>query len=212
MRFEFMELQNTTSYPTELPLPLPIEEPSPIIELPRSLFVREIIETLLLMFFIIWTVNTLTGRYRVEGHSMDPTMQEGEYLIINKMSYYLGVPERGEIIVFAYPRDPSREFIKRVIGVPGDVIEINDTQVLVNGQVIDEPYIMEPSRIKGSWTVPAESLFVMGDNRNNSSDSRTWSFLPYELIVGRAGVIYWPLNEWGLVPHTEHFAPIVPTY
>ncbi|MDT8306717.1 MAG: signal peptidase I [Anaerolineae bacterium] len=174
---------------------------------PTSVVVREIIETLLLTLFIFWLVNTATGRYRVQGHSMMPTLEEGEYLIINKLSYYLSEPQRGDIVVLHYPRDRTKEYIKRVIGLPGDRVEIANGQVRVNGVVLDEPYLAaNPIYGTQSWTVPADSYFVMGDNRNNSSDSRDWSFLPRSDIVGKAAVIYWGIDDWGLVPHYAHSA------
>lgn len=172
---------------------------------PTSIVVREIAETLLLTLFIFWIVNTATGRYRVQGHSMLPTLHEGEYLIINKLSYTFDEPRRGDIIVLHFPRDRSREYIKRVIGVPGDHIEIREGTVLVNGVPLDEPYINGTAAYRSaSWTVPQGQYFVMGDNRNNSSDSRSWSFLPRADIVGKAWLIYWEIEDWGLVPHFRH--------
>jgi len=171
---------------------------------PRELLIREIIETLLLTMFIFWIVNTATGRFRIEGYSMLPSLEEGEYVIIDKLSYYLDDPERGDIIVLQFPNDRSRDFIKRVIGIPGDHIEIGDSQVRINGTLIDEPYINAEPAYSGSWDVPADSYFVLGDNRNNSSDSHNWSFLPREDVVGKAWIIYWGPENWGLVPHYEH--------
>jgi len=171
---------------------------------PRELLIREIIETLLLTMFIFWIVNTATGRFRIEGYSMLPSLEEGEYVIIDKLSYYLDDPERGDIIVLQFPNDRSRDFIKRVIGIPGDHIDIGDNQVRINGTLIDEPYINAEPAYSGSWDVPADSYFVLGDNRNNSSDSHNWSFLPREDVVGKAWIIYWGPENWGLVPHYEH--------
>ena len=175
-------------------------DPTPIPQ-PSSLIAREIIETFLLTLLIFWAVNTMTGRFRIEGSSMMPTMQEGEYVLINKLAYYLDEPERGDIIVLRYPRDPSRDFIKRVMGLPGDVIEIENEQVTINGQVIDEPYIESEPRYNGSWTVPDDQFFVLGDNRNNSSDSHTWGFLPRDHIVGKGWVVYWPAEKMERIPH-----------
>jgi len=171
---------------------------------PTELVVREIVETLLLTFFIFWIVNTATGRFRIEGHSMMPTLQEGEYVIINKLAYYFDEPERGDIIVLHFPNDRSRDFIKRVIGLPGDEIEVGSREVRVNGVLLQEPYINAPPEYSGQWVVPEGKYFVLGDNRNNSSDSYTWSFLPRGDIVGKAWVIYWQPSNWGLVPHYRH--------
>lgn len=172
---------------------------------PTGVILREIVETLLLTLFIFWIVNTATGRYRVQGHSMMPTLKEGEYLIVNKLSYYLEEPERGDIVVLHYPRDRSREYIKRIIGLPGDRVEVGNGQVQVNGVALNEPYVNGAANYQqGSWIVPDDSYFVMGDNRNNSSDSRAWSFLPHSDIVGKASIIYWGVEDWGLVPHYSH--------
>jgi signal peptidase I len=176
------------------------EQPKP----PRPLFARELIETALLTLFIFWLVNSATGRFRIEGFSMLPTLEEGEYIIINKLSYYLEAPERGDIIVLHFPNDRSRDFIKRIIGLPGDQIEVANGVVTVNGSELNEPYINASPSYTGSWTVPEEHYFVLGDNRNNSSDSHNWSYLPKEDIVGKAWVIYWEPDKWGLVPHYGH--------
>ncbi|MEM7798289.1 MAG: signal peptidase I [Chloroflexota bacterium] len=171
---------------------------------PASTFAKEIIETLLFTFFVIWFVKTASQNFRIEGASMEPTLQEGQYLIINKLAYFLDEPERGDIIVLHFPNDRSRDFIKRIIALPGDTIDINNGEVRVNGALIQEPYIKDPPGNNQSWVVPEDSFFVMGDNRRNSSDSRTWSYLPEEDIIGKAWVVYWPPQEWQLVPHFEH--------
>jgi signal peptidase I len=171
---------------------------------PKGHLVREIVETLLLTLFIFWIVNTATGRFRIEGHSMLPTLNEGEYVIIDKLSYYLDEPERGDIIVLQFPNDRSRDFIKRVIGLPGDHIEVGEGIVTVNGEALNEPYINAQPTYNGSWDVPDEQFFVLGDNRNNSSDSHNWSFLPADDIVGKAWLIYWGPDSWGLIPHFAH--------
>jgi signal peptidase I len=171
---------------------------------PAEVIVREIVETLLLTLFIVWIVNTATGRFRIEGHSMMPTLEEGQYIIINKLSYMLDDPQRGDIIVLHFPNDRSRDFIKRVIGLPGDHVEISGSVVKVNGLTLNEPYVNAPPSYTGSWTVPEGQYFVLGDNRNNSSDSHSWNFLPREDIVGKAWIIYWRPQDWGLVPHYSH--------
>lgn len=194
---------------SEGPPELEVQEQSPeataaAYKQPREVLFREIVETLLLTLFIFWIVNTVTGRFRIEGSSMLPTLTEGEMIIINKLSYYLDEPERGDIIVLHFPNDRSREFIKRLIGLPGDHIEIGNGMVAVNGSMLDEPYINDDPAYTGSWTVPEGQYFVLGDNRNNSSDSHIWSFLPREDIVGKAWLIYWGPEDWGLVPHSAY--------
>ena len=167
---------------------------------PNSHIVREIIETLLLTFFIFWLVNSMVGRYRIDGSSMNPTLRDGQYLIINNISYYLNDPIHGDIIVFHHPRS-ELNLIKRVIGLPGDTVEIANNEVRVNGILLDEPYIQEAPRYAYSGIVPEDQFFVLGDNRNNSSDSHSWSFLPRDNIVGKAMFIYWPPGDWAQVPH-----------
>ncbi|EGO63123.1 signal peptidase I [Acetonema longum] len=141
--------------------------------------------------------------YMVEGPSMRPTLVNSERLVVNKFIYRFKEPQRGEVIVFRYPRDPSRDFIKRVIGVAGDKIEIRDGQVFLNGQLQNENYILE--RTRGSYplvTIPQGHIFVMGDNRNNSEDSRfrDVGFVPLDLVKGKAMVVFWPLDHMKTLP------------
>ncbi len=141
--------------------------------------------------------------YLVDGPSMRPTLQSAERLVVNKFIYRFREPERGEILVFQYPRDPRRDFIKRVIAVPGDTIEIKDGQVYVNSQLMNEPYIL--SRTRGDYPlseVPAGHIFVMGDNRNNSEDSRfaDVGFVPYDLVKGKAILVFWPFDQFKTLP------------
>lgn len=167
---------------------------------PTSAFVREIFETLLLTFFIFWTVNSLVGRYRIDGNSMNPTLFNGEYLIISNFAYQLDEPQRGDIIVFRHPSS-DLNLIKRVIGLPGDTIEVQNGEVRVNGQLISEPYIQASPTYNSSWVVPEGQFFVLGDNRNNSSDSHAWGYLPEDHILGKALLVYWPPSKWTKVPH-----------
>ena len=141
--------------------------------------------------------------YLVDGPSMRPTLQSAERLVVNKFIYRFRAPERGEILVFRYPKDPSRDFIKRVIAVPGDTIEIKDGRVFVNQQLMKEPYIL--SKTRGDYpltTIPEGHIFVMGDNRNNSEDSRfaDVGFVPYELVKGKAMMVFWPWDQKKTLP------------
>ena len=134
---------------------------------------------------------------------MRPTLINSERLVVNKFIYRFQQPAKGEVIVFRYPRDPSRDFIKRVIAVAGDTIEIKDGRVFVNGQLQNEEYILEKTR--GSYplsTVPEGHIFVMGDNRNNSEDSRfaDVGFVPYHLIKGKAVLVFWPIGAFKALP------------
>ena len=163
-------------------------------------WVISILIAVVLAFFIRYFIVEL---YMVEGPSMRPTLVNSERLVVNKFLYRFKNPERGEIIVFRYPRDPSRDFIKRVIGVPGDTIEIKEGRVFLNGQLQNETYILEKTR--GSFamvTVPAGHVFVMGDNRNNSEDSRfrDVGFVSSELIKGKAVFVFWPFDHLKSLP------------
>lgn len=163
-------------------------------------WVISILIAVVLAFFIRYYIVEL---YMVEGPSMTPTLLNGERLVVNKFIYRFKVPQRGDVLVFRYPRDPSRDFIKRVIAVPGDTIEVKDGRIFLNGELQNEPYILE--RTRGSYplkTVPEGHIFVMGDNRNNSEDSRfpDVGFVPYELIKGKAVVVFWPLDQLKALP------------
>jgi len=159
-----------------------------------------ILVAIVLALFIRYFIVEL---YMVEGPSMRPTLLNGERLVVNKFLYRFRDPQPGEIIVFRYPRDPSRDFIKRIIAVPGDTIEIKDGRVFINGQFKNETYILEKTR--GSYpltTVPPGHVFVMGDNRNNSDDSRfrDVGMVSYDLIKGKAIVVFWPLDHVKSLP------------
>ena len=137
--------------------------------------------------------------YVVDGPSMRPTLESEERLVVNKFIYRFRPPEKGEVLVFQYPRDPSRDFIKRVIATPGDTIEIREGRVLVNDQLLTEDYILEKTRSEyPKSTVPEGRVFVMGDNRNNSEDSRfaDVGFVPYDLIKGKAILVFWPISQY----------------
>lgn len=164
--------------------------------------VLDIVETLLLSLVLFVGINKLTARIRVESISMQPNLIAGDMVLVNRLAYNFGQPEHGDIIVFKYPPEPDlTPYIKRVIGLPGDKVQIANGQVLVNGQALVESYISVPTNRGGEWTVPEQSLFVMGDNRNNSSDSRSWGMVPFENIIGKALFIYWPLEHLGVLTH-----------
>ena len=158
-------------------------------------FLIETLQTVILAVVLYFLIDTVVARVRVENISMEPTLQSGEFVLVNKLAFRIGDIHRGDIIVFHYPQDPSQDYIKRIIGVAGDVVDIHDQTVYVNNQALVEPYLMAEPLYNGEWTVPPNDLFVLGDNRNESSDSHSWGFVPDANVVGRALVIYWPLNE-----------------
>ncbi len=162
-------------------------------------FVIDIVETLILSIVLFVAINAVSARIRVDGASMEPTLQSGEFVIVNKLSYLFGEPTTGDVIVFHFPRDPDQEYIKRIIGLPGDRVEINNGEVYVNDQLLDEDYIAASPVYEDTWEVPGDSLFVLGDNRNNSSDSHNWGTVPMEYVIGKATFVYWPPTEWGIL-------------
>ncbi len=198
------------------------EEPSQFWRRTRR-FAIELVQTLALAAIIFFSVRALAQNFRVEGASMEPGLHNGEYLLVNKAIYqkinlstlakYLPFidpgdnpqrflfrsPKRGDVVVFHYPKDPSRAFIKRVIALPNDAIEIRRGEVFVNGQKLNEPYITNPGTYSLELqTVPEDQYFVLGDNRNNSFDSHEWGPVKEEEIIGQAMFVYWPFGNIGV--------------
>mgnify|MGYP001040433080 CR=1 FL=1 len=166
-------------------------------------FIVDVLETLIWAVLLFVLINLVSARVRVDGASMLPTLTNGELVIVNKLAYRLGEPARGDILVFYYPVDPSQEFIKRVVGLPGDQVSIHKGAILINGQRLLEPYLAVTTNYDGDWTVADGQLFVLGDNRNNSLDSHNWGTVPMDYVIGKALFIYWPFNSLGVVTHGE---------
>lgn len=167
---------------------------------PKS-WLRELLESVLPALVIVLVVNLFIAQAtRVEGQSMEPSLHNNERLIIEKITYRLREPVRGDIVVIRPQQSGTVPLIKRVVGLPGETIEIKQNQVFVNGEPLEEGYLSEPTI--GSMApqiVPEAHVLVLGDNRNASNDSRSFGMIPYEDIIGRAWFRYWPLNEAGLV-------------
>ena len=150
--------------------------------------------------------------HKIKGASMQPNFPDGEYLLSDKLSYRFGDPERGDVIVFEAPGANGEEFIKRIIGLPGESVSINDNKVYINSQQLVEDYLPEDFiTTPGAFleegiekTVPEDNYFVIGDNRSHSSDSRAWGFVSREAITGRAWVVYWPLTNAGSVEEVNY--------
>lgn len=172
----------------------------------RSLL-REIVETALLTLIIFLVLNTLTGRFQVRGSSMEPTLHDGQYLVVSKLAYWLRPAERGDIVVFRPPNGLSDDYIKRIVGLPGEQIRIAGGQVRVDGVLLEETYVVNQSTYAGSWRLGSDEYFVLGDNRRNSSDSHTWGTLPGDNIIGKAWFCYWPPEALGLVQHHDFPRP-----
>lgn len=184
--------------------------------------IRELIETVILALIIFLALQFSVQNFKVEGSSMQTTIEPGQFLLVNKLVYFnlnprdvrsvmaftssakaervypFHAPRRTDVVIFHFPRDPSRDFVKRVIGLPGETIEIDDGFVFINGTKLDEPYITSTKRDTRNMkplTVGDDAYFVMGDNRRASNDSRDWGTVPTALIIGRAWVSYWPLDR-----------------
>ena len=164
-------------------------------------FLLELLQTIVMAVVLYFLIDSVIARVRVENISMEPTLQPGELLLVNKLSYKLGSPSVGDIVVFHYPANPTEDFIKRIMGAPGDEVIVKDGSVYVNGQALSEEYIAATPAYSGTWQVPENSLFVLGDNRNQSLDSHSWGYVPMDLVVGKALVIYWPLEQMRILSH-----------
>ncbi len=196
---DFEEIQPLPQIPLEGEEEAAIEQPSK-----WRAFFKELIDTVLLALVLFLVINGLTARVRVDGPSMEPSFFNDNRVIVSKVSYWWGDIQRGDVIVFPAPPSPDEDYIKRVIGLPGDQVEVRNGRVFVNGQLLDEPYIAAPPvRDMALTNVPEDSLFVMGDNRNVSSDSRAWGPLKVEDVLGKAVFVYWPLERVGIVTHYD---------
>ena len=184
------------------PVNLELEENDP--KKPNLLSVLvDILETLLLSVVLFFLINAVSARIKIDGSSMEPNLHHGEFVIVSKINYRFGEPERGDVVVFDFPRNITQEYIKRIIGLPGEQIRIEGGKVFINGVLLTEPYLKMEPRYEGEWVVPESTLFVLGDNRNNSSDSHTWGIVPMENVIGEALLIYWPPSSWGLINGTQ---------
>lgn len=170
------------------------------------MLLRELVETVVLSLVIFLLIRQVVQNYRIESLSMEPNFYEGQFILVNKLAYRLGSPERGDVIVFHNPRNGDEDYIKRVIGLPGDTVQVRNQTVVVNGVPLEEPYLPEGLPLGPYFdpvVVESNHLFVMGDNRPNSEDSRAFGQLPEELIVGRAWLRVWPFSVFGLVKHYD---------
>ena len=181
---------------------------------------REILEAVLLALVVLIVLQATVRNFKVEGSSMAPTLESGQFLVVDQASFLkfdrerlsrvvpfwkvddaepefvFTPPDRGEIIVFQYPRDTTKDFVKRVLGLPGETVEVRSGTVYVNGEAIREQYLR---RLDGSSVPPLilgeKEYYVIGDNRRNSNDSRAWGAVPEENIVGRVWLVYWPWDD-----------------
>ena len=164
-------------------------------------WLRDTIETLVSAVILALIIRAfIVQAFWIPSGSMIPTLLEGDRVLVCKFEYLLRAPRRGDVFVFKYPRDPSMDYVKRLIALPGDVFEVRDGIVWINGEKVEEPYVrFHDTYNQKPLTVPEKSYVALGDNRPNSADSRYWGFVPEKNIVGPVHVRYWPLNRMGLV-------------
>ena len=178
----------------------------------RYRLVREVIEMVILTVLMFLIVQLAVQNYFVDGTSMEPNLHNQERILVDKWTYLFHAPARGDIIVFIAPPDPTSDYVKRIIAIPGDTLTIDNITVIVDGVTLHEPYI-DP-KLQGNpffqnqihnLVIPPDKYFVLGDNRDGSSDSRDWGFVPRENILGRAALVYWPLgeNNYGFIPNVS---------
>jgi signal peptidase I len=181
--------------------------------------VREIVETLLLAALIFFLVRLVVLNFRVDGQSMTPNLDDGQMLLVNRNAYQFldwqgnrfypfDPPERGDIVVFNPPTNSDKPYIKRIIGLPGDEVTFENGKVFVNGVMLEEDYIEDRTRCGRNdycdVIVPEGHVYVLGDHRTNSSDSRVFGVVPIENVIGKAWLSYWPAEDIGFVPHEEY--------
>lgn len=212
----------TNPFHEQFPEEAPPSSPNPVWR-----FLRDVLETVIAAAVLFFVIQALVQNFKVEGSSMEPNVHDDEFVLVSKAVYYsfprdtldkllpfvdLGSgddfylfhqPRRGEVIVFHGPAGSNKDLIKRIIGVPGDVITIDRGTLFINRQKADEPYIQNIDRGGNldSTIVPPGHYFVMGDNRPVSQDSRDWGTITREQIIGKAWLSYWPLDDVGLMAH-----------
>ena len=176
---------------------------------PRPLW-RSAAEIGVMLVILFGLLNLLTADTQVNGSSMSPALDDSERVLASRITYALFPPERGDVILVVDPLSPSRVLVRRVIGLPGERVELRGRQVLINGQPLTEDYIGNPLTISDNVTttsqlqVPANQYFVLGDNRVSINDSRSWGPIPDDSILGRAWLVYWPPETIGIVKHARY--------
>jgi signal peptidase I len=178
----------------------------------RNHLIREVLEIALLTLLMFFVIRFAVQNFNIDGTSMEPSLHNAELILVDKWTYLFHPPARGDVIIFKAPPEPTQDYVKRVIGIPGDTITIKGTTVFVDGVKLNETYVAPQDQgvPSGAHTitnlvVPPNDYFVLGDNRAVSSDSRIWGLLPRRNIIGRAAFVYWPLgaNNFGLLPSTN---------
>jgi signal peptidase I len=172
-----------------------MDRPNPL----RNMF-KDVWQTVLLSLLIFAAINFATVRIRIQSISMQPTLFERDFVLVNKLAYKIGDLQRRDVVVFQPPIDAEKEpYIKRVIGLPGDTVRVTNGVVYINDMPLQESYEAARPNYNGVWKVPEGRVFVLGDNRNNSSDSHLWGMVPVNNIIGKAVVVYWPFTHWKML-------------
>ena len=172
-----------------------------------KLVIREWIESLLIDFILAMIIRAFIFQaFKIPTSSMEPTLKAGDRILVSKFIYRFSKPQAWDVIVFKYPLDPKRDFIKRLVATQGETVSIDDGKVFVDGRIVDNPHMLEYYYNRGNYgaagqkiTVPKDKLYVLGDNSFNSQDSRYWGFVPEKNLIGKAFVIYWPLNRMRII-------------
>ncbi|GHO93155.1 signal peptidase I [Reticulibacter mediterranei] len=173
----------------------------------RPHLLREIVEIVAITVLFFFLIRLLTQSYHVNDASMQPGLSADSYVMINKQAYLFRPPQRGDVIVFHLPTNTNIDYIRRIIGLPGDTVQIDGTQIKVNNTVLREPYVSASATpIVNTWKVPPDQYFVLGDNRPSSEDSRYWGPIPKTYIVGKAIFVYWPTDKLKIID-TPNLAP-----
>lgn len=162
--------------------------------------VREIIEAVIIALVVTIVIRSfIVDIFRIPSPSMVPTIEVGDRVVVTRFSYWFGEPQRGDIVVFKYPNDTKIDYIKRVIGLPGETVAFHDNQLYIDGEAVAESYLSPDVLTNdfGPITIPENSYFMCGDNRQNSSDSRSWGFVAEDLLIGKGQFIYWPFERMG---------------
>lgn len=175
---------------------------------------RDFLSTLLLVVVVYALVNLSSSRYLVQGKSMYPSFDDDQILYVSRLSYLLAQPQRLDIVVFHHRDQPPEDYIKRIIGLPGEIVALTGGRVWIDGVLLDEPYLAEACRVDRCddrvWSLGPDEYFVMGDNRNDSSDSRVFGPVRRDQLVGAALLRYWPPQSWGVVARIGAPSGVVP--
>jgi signal peptidase I len=167
-----------------------------------ALAFKELLESVIIAIILALIIRTFLFQFFwIPSRSMEPTLLINDRIIVTRFSYWFNEPQRGDVVVFKYPLDPKKDYVKRLIGLPGEKIQIINSKLYINDILVEESYLPEGLKFGdfGPIQVPEGNYFMMGDNRNNSSDSRVWGFVEEDLLIGKAQFIYWPLGRMGRV-------------